>query len=138
MQLSTFDVAVVVAYIVLVFSIAINANVFMKKHFLARRKDGLKAIENHYLAGKTITFWEAVLSIMATEFSAMAFLIIPTYVYFDNLNYFKFIIGAVISRTIISWYFIPKIYGKGLTIAKSALRETKVKEFLLPFTSSPS
>lgn len=116
MQLSTFDVAVVMAYIVLIFSIAINANVFMKKHFLARRQDGLKAIENHYLAGKSITFWEAVLSIIATEFSAMAFLIIPTYVYFDNLNYFKFVIGAVISRTFISWYFIPKIYGKGLTI----------------------
>jgi Na+/proline symporter len=122
MQLSTFDVAVVMAYIVLIYSIAFRANVFMKKHFLAKRKEGLRAIENHYLAGRSITFWEAVLSIVATEFSAMAFLIIPTYVYFDNLSYLKFVIGAVLSRTFISWYFIPQIYGKGLTIFEALAR----------------
>jgi solute:Na+ symporter, SSS family len=116
MQLSSLDVGVVMAYIVLIFSIAVSANVYMKKHFLSKRKDGLKPIENHYLAGRSISFPEAVLSIIATEFSAMAFLIIPTYVYMDNFSYFKFVIGAVISRCFISWYFIPKIYGKGLTI----------------------
>lgn len=116
MQLSSFDVAVVVAYIVLIFSIALSANVFMRKHFLNRRKEGLRPIENHYLAGRSITLWEGVMSIIATEFSAMAFLIIPTYVYLDNLSYLKFVIGAVISRWFISWYFVPKIYGKGLTI----------------------
>jgi Na+/proline symporter len=116
MLLSTLDVVVVVAYIVLIFSIAISANVYMKKHFLAHKKNGLRPIENHYLAGKSITFWEAVLSIMATEFSAMGFLIIPTYVYLDNLSYLKFVVGALLSRSFISWYFIPRIYGKGLTI----------------------
>lgn len=122
MQLSSLDVAVVVAYIVLIFSIAVGANVFMRKHSLAKRKDGLKPIENHYLAGRSITFWEATLSIIATEFSAMAFLIIPTYVYFDNMNYLKFVIGACLSRSFISWYFIPKIYGKGLTIFEALAR----------------
>jgi Na+/proline symporter len=116
MELSSLDVAVVTAYIVLIFSIALSANVYMKRHFLLHRKDGLRPIENHYLAGRSISFWEAVLSIMATEFSAMGFLIIPTYVYLDNLSYIKFVIGAVLSRSFISWYFIPKIYGKGLTI----------------------
>lgn len=116
MQLGTTDVAIVVGYIIVIFSIALKANVFMRKHSLAKRNQGLKAIENHYLAGRSITFWEATLSIIATEFSAMAFMIIPTYVYFDNLSYIKFIIGACLSRSFISWYFIPKIYGKGLTI----------------------
>lgn len=122
MELSTLDVAVVVAYIILIFSIAVGANVFMRKHSLAIRKEGRRSIENHYLAGKSITFWEAVLSIIATEFSAMAFLIIPTYVYFDNLSYIKFVIGACLSRAFISWYFIPKIYGKGLTIFEALAR----------------
>ncbi|WPU64645.1 sodium:solute symporter family transporter [Peredibacter starrii] len=122
MQLSSLDVAVVMAYIVLIFSIAVGANVFMKKHSLAKRRGGLKPIENHYLAGRSITFWEATLSIIATEFSAMAFLIIPTYVYFDNMNYLKFVIGACLSRSFISWYFIPKIYGKGLTIFEALAR----------------
>jgi Na+/proline symporter len=122
MQLSTLDVAVVVAYIILIFGIALRANVLMKKHFVARRKEGLRLIENHYLAGRSITFWEAVLSIIATEFSAMAFLIIPTYVYFENLSYLKFVLGAILSRVFISWYFIPKIYGKGLTIFEALAR----------------
>ena len=122
MQLSSLDVAVVMGYIVLIFSIAVGANVFMKKHSLTKRRDGLKPIENHYLAGRSITFWEAVLSIIATEFSAMAFLIIPTYVYFDNLSYLKFVIGACISRSLIAMYFIPRIYGKGLTIFEALAR----------------
>lgn len=116
MELGSLDVAIVVAYIILIFSIALSANVYMKKHFLNKRKDGLRPIENHYLAGRSISFWEGVLSIIATEFSAMAFLIIPTYVYLDNFSYLKFVVGAVLSRSFISWYFIPKIYGKGLTI----------------------
>lgn len=94
----------------------------MKRHFLSKRKTGLKSIENHYLAGRSITFLEATMSIIATEFSAMAFIIIPTYVYFDNLSYLKFVIGAVLSRSFISWYFIPKIYGKGITIFEALAR----------------
>lgn len=122
MQLGSLDVAIVVAYIIVIYSIALRANIFMRKHSFLKRGEGLKPIVSHYLAGRSITFWEATLSIIATEFSAMAFLIIPTYVYFDNLNYLKFVIGACLSRFFISWYFIPKIYGKGLTIFEALAR----------------
>lgn len=122
MQLSSLDAAVVVIYIVAIFLIALRANVVMKRHFLAHRAEGLRPIENHYLAGRSITFWEAVMSIIATEFSAMAFLVIPTYVYFENLSYLKFVVGACISRILISYYFLPKIYGKGLTIFEALAR----------------
>lgn len=122
MNLSPMDVAVVVAYILIIFGIALRANFFMRKHFLLKRKEGLRAIENHYLAGKSITFWEALLSIVATEFSALAFLTIPTYVYFENMNYMRFVLGACISRLIISAFFIPKVYDKGLTIFEALAR----------------
>lgn len=122
MQLGSLDVAIVVAYIVLIFGIALSANIFMKKHFLLKRKEGMKPIESHYLAGRSITFWEATLSIIATEFSALAFLTIPTYVYFENLSYLRFIIGACLSRALISIYFLPKVYGKGLTIFEALAR----------------
>lgn len=122
MQLSALDVAVIVGYIILIYSIALRANVMMKKHLLLKRGEGLKQMENHYLAGRSISFWEAVLSIIATEFSAMAFLIIPTYVYMDNFGYVRFVLGACLSRIFISWYFIPKIYGKGLTIFEALAR----------------
>jgi SSS family solute:Na+ symporter len=122
MQLTSIDVVVILAYIILIFFIALKAKVFMKNWTLAKRSNGLRPIENHYLAGRSITFWEALMSIIATEFSAMAFLIIPTYVYFENLSYLKFVFGAILSRSFISWYFIPKIYGKGLTIFEALAR----------------
>ena len=116
MHLSSLDVAVVLAYIVLIYTIAIFANRFMHRHTLSTKPDTREAMVNHYLAGKTITFGEALLSIIATEFSALAFLIIPTYVYFENLSYLRFIIGACISRALIAFFFLPYVYGKGLTI----------------------
>jgi solute:Na+ symporter, SSS family len=122
MQLSSLDVAVILAYIILIFFIAIKAKMFMKNWLGTKKNNGLRPIENHYLAGRSISFWEAVMSIIATEFSAMAFLIIPTYVYFENMSYLKFVIGAILSRSFISWYFIPKIYGKGLTIFEALAR----------------
>lgn len=116
MHLSSLDVVVVMAYIILIYMIAIFANRYMRRHTQHTHPDTRDAMVNHYLAGKTITFWEALLSIIATEFSALAFLIIPTYVYFENLSYLRFIIGACLSRALISFFFLPYIYGKGLTI----------------------
>lgn len=116
MYFSPFDFAMIIAYIMLVFFIALQANLFMKRHSLIARRRGLRHIDNHYLAGQSITFWEGLLSILAAEFSALAFLTIPTYVYFGNLNYMKFVVGACISRLLISIFFVPKIYGQGLTI----------------------
>jgi Na+/proline symporter len=121
MYLSPIDVAIVIAYIVCIFLIALSAHKFMKKRNLHLLNEE-QAIQNQYLAGKSITFWEAVLSIVATEFSAMAFLYIPTYVYFENLSYLRFIIGACISRSIIAYYFLPKFYGRGLTIFEALAR----------------
>ncbi len=121
MQLGQIDVAVVVAYIIFIFSIAFGARRFMKKQSLIEGET-TSPIENHYLAGKSITFWEALLSIIATEFSAMAFLTIPTYVYFENMSYVRFVVGAFLSRSIISVYFLPKIHGKGLTIFEALAR----------------
>lgn len=116
MNLQVLDLAIVVAYIVAVFAIAAQSGRFLRRNFKQRQKDGLLPMENHYLAGKSITFWEALLSIIATEFSALAFLTIPTYSFFDNMSYVRFVIGACLSRFLITAFFIPKIYGKGLTI----------------------
>lgn len=121
MQLSSIDIAIVVAYIFLIFGIAFSARRFMKKQTLSQGEN-TNPIENHYLAGKSITFWEALLSIIATEFSALAFMTIPTYVYFENMSYIRFVLGAFISRSLISIYFLPRVYDKGLTIFEALAR----------------
>lgn len=116
MQLNNIDYIVVIGYIVLIFIIAYSAHRFMNRRVAATPLDLRSPFQTHYLAGKSITFVEALFSIIATEFSAMAFLIIPTYVYFDNFSYLKFVIGAGISRSLIAFYFLPHTYGKGVTI----------------------
>lgn len=116
MGLLSLDVAMVVAYIIVIFVIALQANISLQRRSQIADTAENGAIERHYLAGKSITFLEALLSIIATEFSALAFLMIPTYVYFDNLSYLRFVIGACLSRMIVSIWFLPRIYGKGLTI----------------------
>lgn len=116
MQLTPLDVTVIGIYIFFIFGIALKANLFMHRWVRTHKDSGYTATENHYLAGGSITFPEALLSIIATEFSALAFFTIPTYAYFENLSYLRFVIGACIARTLIARFFLPTIYGKGLTI----------------------
>jgi SSS family solute:Na+ symporter len=122
MVFSILDVSVVVIYIIVIYSIALHSNFLMRTNFIRNKHLGINPIENHYLAGKTITFLEALLSILATEFSALAFLTIPTFVYFQNMNFLKFVIGACASRLLIAFFFLPKVYGKGLTIFEALSR----------------
>jgi Na+/proline symporter len=99
-DLSPLDGAVIFAYIIFIYGIALKANFFM--HKLVKRKneasvpaeEGNTPIANHYLAGGSITFKEALFSIIATEFSALAFFTIPTYAYFENLTYMRFVVGV--------------------------------------------
>ena len=121
MELGYIDIVIIIAYIVALYAIARRAKLFMQKKTLAEGAD-TNLIQNHYIAGKSITFWELLLSIIATEFSAMAFLMIPTYVYYENLSFIRFVIGACISRIFIAIYFLPKVYGKGLTIFETLAR----------------
>ncbi len=116
MHLTILDVAIIAIYILFIFGIAIKANLFMRRYVRTKQGQETHPIENHYLAGGSITFTEALFSIIATEFSALAFFTIPTYAYFENLSYIRFVIGACLSRTLIAHFFIPNIYGKGLTI----------------------
>ncbi len=115
-SLNWMDLGIVILYVAVVFAISWDAGAFMTRFMRPKPGEPPKPVENHYLAGKSISFWEAVLSMVATEFSALAFLTIPTYVYFEDLSYLRFVIGACVSRVLIIFFILPKIYGKGLTI----------------------
>ena len=94
MELGYIDIVIIIAYITALYAIARSARLFMQKKAL---DEGVETnlIQNHYIAGKSITFWELLLSIVATEFSAMAFLMIPTYVYYENLSFIRFILDDI-------------------------------------------
>lgn len=91
--------------------------IFTLATFSKRSKaKGEDIINEQYLAGKSLTFWESLSSIIATEVSALTFLGIPAFSYGADYSFLQIYIGAIAGRIIIARIFIPRIYDKGLTI----------------------
>jgi len=73
-------------------------------------------IHEQYLAGQSLTVPESMFSIIATEVSALTFLGIPAFAYGNDFSFIQIYLGAIIGRIVIARIFLPKVYGKGLTI----------------------
>ncbi len=73
-------------------------------------------VEEQFLAGRSLTFWESICSIVATEVSALTFLGIPAYAFSKDFSFIHIYLGAVLGRLVIARIFLPKIYGKGVTL----------------------
>lgn len=110
MGITTLDLTIIGAYLTGIFTLA----------FLSGKKSPATArtsIENEqYLAGKSLTFFESLCSIIATEVSALTFLGIPAFSYGADFSFIHIYLGALIGRIIIAKVFLPKIYNQGLTI----------------------
>jgi Na+/proline symporter len=73
-------------------------------------------LEEQFLAGRSLTFLESISSIIATEVSALTFLGIPAFAFDKDCSFVQIYIGAIFGRLLIALYFLPAVYGKGLTI----------------------
>lgn len=114
--MNTLDISVIVFYFIIVFYLAYQANRFVKN---IKDKGLSHEIELQYLAGKTVTYWECLFSTCAASVSAFHFLVLPGIVFATNMSYIQFVLGALVSRFIVSVYLLPKIYGKGLTVIQA-------------------
>ncbi|HET6203554.1 MAG TPA: sodium/solute symporter [Planctomycetota bacterium] len=96
----TLDVAVVLAYL------AASAGIGLKA---ARRSRGM---EGYFRAGRTIPWWAAGLSVIATETSAATFIGVPgaAYAATGNLTYLQLALGALLARVVIGAVFLPAFY----------------------------
>lgn len=72
--------------------------------------------EEQYLAGKSLTFWESMCSVIATEVSALTFLGIPAIAYAKDYSFLQIYLGGILGRIVIGKIILPKIYNKELTI----------------------
>lgn len=106
--MASLDTLVVGAYIGLIFLIAWKVS--------GGRFKSNNSSEDQYLAGRSLSFTESICSIIATEVSALTFLGIPAFAFNKDFSFVQIYIGAIIGRLIIALVFLPKIYGKGLTI----------------------
>lgn len=104
------DSAVVATYIVLIFLLA----------WWSRRQvqgvDEEITAEGQYLANRSLTFTESICSIIATEVSALTFLGIPAFAFNKDFNFLQIYMGAIIARLVVALVFLPRVYGKGLTL----------------------
>ena len=106
--MNLLDTIAIVAYIALVFIVALIAS--------KSKSSVLTSAEEQYLSNRDLTFTESICSIIATEVSALTFLGIPAFAFNTNFSFVQIYIGAIFGRFIIARFFLPRIYGYGLTI----------------------
>jgi SSS family solute:Na+ symporter len=105
------DYLIILGYIGLIFILAFKSGKITK-----HRNEPDTGPEEQYLAGKSLTFWESLCSIIATEVSALTFLGIPAFAYSSDFSFLQIYIGAIFGRLVIASAFLPRIYDKGITL----------------------
>jgi SSS family transporter len=113
-RLSTADLVIVAAYIA--------AMTVMGAWFTRRQKD-LKA---YFVGGRNVGWFMVLVSIVATETSAVTFLSVPGLAYNPergNLTFLQLALGYIVGRCLVAWLLLP-LYMRGeLFSAYQVLRE---------------
>ena len=102
---------IIIFYLFIIFGIAFSVR---------KKKDTL---EEEFLAGKSLTKTESIFSIIATEVSALTFIGIPAFSFSLDYRFIYVYVGAIFGRFIIARYYLPKYYGKGLTVYSIAFNK---------------
>lgn len=76
---------------------------------------GSKDADDFLLGGRSIPWWAALLSLVATEISAATFLGAPEQGYQRNLTYLQFAIGSITAKFVLAHFFISVYYKAGVT-----------------------
>ncbi len=100
------DYIVIAGYLLAIFGIAI---------FTGSSKESDQA-SNRFLAGRKLNFFEVCCSIVATETSALTFLGLTAVSFASDLSLVLFYLGALLSRILQIKYYLPKVYGSGITL----------------------
>lgn len=101
--MSALDWAVLAGYLLLIASVGT---------WLGRdQKDN----DDFLLGGRSIPWWAALLSLVATEISAATFLGAPEQGYIRDLTYLQFAIGTIAARFVLAYAFISVFYKAGVT-----------------------
>jgi SSS family solute:Na+ symporter len=74
-----------------------------------------KSTNDFFLGGRTIPWWAACLSFVATEISAITLIAVPAVAYMENWEYAQFFIGSFLARIVIAFLFIPAFYRYNCT-----------------------
>ena len=68
-----------------------------------------------FLARRSVPWWAAALSFLATEISAVTIISVPATAYSENWEYFQFFIGSSLAKLVVAFLFIPAFYRHQVT-----------------------
>ena len=98
MSLSAIDLTIIASYLIFIVCLGI---------WYGRREESL---EDYCLGGRSVPWIAVLLSIVATETSALTFIGTPAFAYNHNWTYMQLIIGTILARFIIARIFIKQFY----------------------------
>jgi solute:Na+ symporter, SSS family len=68
-----------------------------------------------FLARRSVPWWAACLSFLATEVSAVTIISVPATAYSENWEYFQFFVGSSLAKWVVAFLFIPAFYRHDVT-----------------------
>lgn len=121
MNIQLIDWLFVGLYVVTIFVIALTSREQMHE---AELKTPEEIAQEKYMANNSLTFFESICSIIATEVSALTFVGIPAFAFKNNFSFIQIYMGAIAARFIIAVVFLPRVYNQGLTIYEVMAKAT--------------
>jgi SSS family transporter len=110
-RFTLFDAIVLVAYL---------AGVTALGMWVGRRQASAK---DYFVADRAIPWWAVLLSIVATETSALTFISIPGLAYTGNLGFLQVAAGYILGRIAVAFLLLPRYYQGELVTAYALLEQ---------------
>src|SRR4051812_40629660 len=109
--LNWLDFIVIGAYLVGITALGI---------FVGRRSRDSK---DYFVAGREIPWWAVMISVVASETSALTFISIPGLAYVGNLGFLQVAIGYLLGRIVVANVLLPRYYQGELVTAYTLLEK---------------
>lgn len=113
-RLPTLDLAIVAVYIA--------GMTLLGVYFTRKQKD----LRTYFVGGRNVGWFMILMSIVATETSAVTFLSVPGLAYNPsggNLTFLQLSFGYIIGRCVVAWFLLPQYMSGNLFSAYELLRQ---------------
>jgi SSS family solute:Na+ symporter len=77
--------------------------------------------KDYFVAGREIPWWAVLVSVVASETSALTFISIPGLAYVGNLGFLQVATGYLLGRIVVAYVLLPRYYEGNLVTAYALL-----------------
>ena len=82
-----------------------------------------RSARDYFVASGDIPWWAVLISIVATETSAITFISIPGLAYLGDLGFLQITVGYLLGRIVVAWLLLPRYFEGKLVTAYALLEE---------------